>query len=124
MARFSAAAFILCLCGTTWTSASRAAGDVWAASYDAATGTRYIPLGLWKQGETREFQYRCWYGSGGSKRVRATTSIITIEKIAFDFAGLPFSLQVRWILKRGDDPRKVDNRVYVFAPGRGAVSVR
>ena len=38
------------------------------------------PVGEWKQGETREFQYRCWYGTGTGKRVRATTSVITIEK--------------------------------------------
>ena len=37
---------------------------------------------------------------------------------------MPHALQVRWILKHADDPREVDNRVYVFAPERGAVSVR
>jgi hypothetical protein len=82
------------------------------------------PLGTWKQGETREFRYRCWYGSGESKRVRTTTSTITIERIDFEFAGTPHALQIRWILKHADDPREVDNRVYVFAPERGAVSVR
>lgn len=82
------------------------------------------PLGLWTQGETRQFQYRCWYGSGEKKRERPTTSIITIERIDFEFAGSPHALQVRWILKHADDPREVDNRVYVFAPGKGAVAVR
>jgi hypothetical protein len=81
------------------------------------------PVGVWKQGETREFNYRCWYG-GGNKRLRATTSTITIEQIDFEFAGLQHALQIRWILKHADDPREVDNRVYVFAPDRGAVSVR
>ncbi len=82
------------------------------------------PLGIWRQGETREFRYRCWYGSGATGQARESRSTITIEKIDFEFAGLPHALQVRWILKHGDDPREVDNRVYVFAPDRGAVSVR
>jgi hypothetical protein len=86
-------------------------------------GEAKYPLGTWRQGENREFQYRCWYGSGPAKRVRATTSIITIEKIDFEFAGTPHALQIRWVLKHGDDPREVDKRVYVFAPGRGAVAV-
>ena len=213
--RATVIALIWCVCGVTWATASRAADDVWAASYDAATQSRYIPLelilgapwsgkreialpsgsytegvtrdpstwygpsewqhpdtgaklmtydrtrrgvgqkfalradntaigrvadsrfgirscdgeakyplGVWKQGESREFQYRCWYGSGPARRVRATTSTITIEKIDFEFAGSPHALQIRWVLKHGDDPREVDNRVYVFAPGRGAVAVR
>ncbi len=203
-----------CLC-ITWTATARAADDVWAASYDAAAGTRYIPLelivgaqwngqreivmprgnftegvardpstwqgpsswqhpdtgatlmiydrtrrgvgqkfalradntaigrvadsrndisscdqeakypvGLWKQGETRDFEYLCWYGSGESKRVRVTRSTLTIERLDFEFAGAAHALQVRWILKHADDPKEVDNRVYVFVPGRGAVSVR
>lgn len=82
------------------------------------------PLGVWKQGETREFRYRCWYGSGEAKRLRATSSLITIEQIDFEFAGVRHALQVRWILKETDNPREIDNRVYVFAPDRGAVSVR
>jgi len=82
------------------------------------------PLGVWRQGETRDFQYQCWYGSGAGKRARVTRSSLTIEKIDFEFAGMPHALQVRWILKHADDPREVDNRVYVFAPERGAVSVR
>jgi hypothetical protein len=215
MSRSTSIAFMLCLCSATWANASRAAEDVWAASYDAATGIRYIPLELilgaewsgkreiamprgsftegiardpstwygpsawqhpdtganlmvydrtrrgvgqkftlrtdntaigrvadsrfgisscdqeakyplgdWKQGETREFHYRCWYASAEGKRMRMATSSITIEKIAFDFAGSPLALQIRWILKHADDPHEVDNRVYVFAPGRGAVAVR
>jgi hypothetical protein len=82
------------------------------------------PLGVWKQGETREFRYRCWYRSAEGKRVRATISTITIENIDFVFAGFPHALQIRWVLKQEDDAREIDNRVYVFVPGRGAVSVR
>jgi len=82
------------------------------------------PVGAWTQGETRDFEYRCWYGSGAAKRVRVTRSTITIEDIDFVAAGLPHAMRVRWILKHADDPREVDNRVYVFAPDRGIVSVR
>jgi hypothetical protein len=82
------------------------------------------PLGAWRQGETREFEYRCWYGGGEKKRMRRSISTITIERIDFEYAGSPHAVQLRWILKHEGDPREVDNRVYVFAPGRGAVAVR
>lgn len=81
------------------------------------------PLGVWRQGETRDFTYRCWY-SNRTPQLRETRSTITIEKIDFEFAGAPHALQVRWILRHADSAREVDNRVYVFAPDRGAVSVR
>jgi hypothetical protein len=215
MTRRAVVTFILCLCGAAWAGASRAADDVWAAAYDEAAQTRYIPLelilgaewsgkreivmphgsftesvardpstwygpsewqhpdtggklmvydrrrrgvgqkfalraddtaigrvadsrfgisscdgeakyplGVWRQGETREFRYRCWYGSGEGRRMRESISTITIEKIDFEYGGSPHALQLRWILKHAGDPREVDNRVYVFAPGRGAVAVR
>jgi hypothetical protein len=87
-------------------------------------GEGKYPLGYWKQGETREFVYRCWRGSGERKRVTGMITTIVIEEIDFDYGGVPHSLQLRWILKHEGDPREIDNRVYVFSPGRGAVAVR
>ena len=82
------------------------------------------PLGDWKQAEVRQFAYRCWYGSGEAQRTEEMLSTITIEHLDFDYRGSPHSLQLRWVLQRKNDPREIDRRVYVFSPGKGAVSVR
>ena len=79
------------------------------------------PLGYWKQGETRQFEYRCWYGRGDGRRVDAMLATIHIEQLDFSFQGNHHSLQIRWILRTKNDPREVDNRVYVFSPGKGVV---
>lgn len=82
------------------------------------------PLGEWKQGETREFEYRCWYGSGEKKRSAKMVTIITIENADFSYSGVDHSLRIHWVLKSKDDGKEVDNRHYVFSPGLGIVSVR
>ncbi|HUN47604.1 MAG TPA: hypothetical protein VMU85_13830 [Stellaceae bacterium] len=82
------------------------------------------PLGLWRQGETRQFDYRCWRGTGGATRVTDMITTITIDEIDFSYAGAAHSLQVHWILRHKGEAREVDNRVYVFAPGRGVVYVK
>ena len=82
------------------------------------------PLGEWKQGETREFEYRCWYGSGEKKRSAAMAATITIENADFSHAGTEHALRIHWVLRRKDDGAEMDNRRYVFAPGLGVVSVR
>jgi len=82
------------------------------------------PLGYWTQGETRRFEYRCWYGSEVPGSPTTMIAAITIEQIHFQFAGHEHALQMRWTLKRVDDGRELDDRVYVFAPERGAVLVR
>jgi hypothetical protein len=82
------------------------------------------PLGEWKQGETREFEYRCWYGSGEKKRTAQMVTIITIEDADFSYAGVEHSLRIHWVLRRKDDGTEMDNRRYVFSPGLGAVAVR
>jgi hypothetical protein len=81
------------------------------------------PLGYWKQGETRQFEYRCWYGREGERRVDQMLTTISIEQLDFEYQGNPHSLQIRWILRTQNDPREVDNRVYVFSPDKGVVLV-
>jgi hypothetical protein len=75
------------------------------------------PLGIWKQGETRVFEYRCI--SEKNQQVNLMSASITIEKIYFEFAGMPASLQINWILKRADNQKELDNRIYVFSPDKG-----
>jgi hypothetical protein len=82
------------------------------------------PLGEWKQGEMREFEYRCWYGSGEKKRSAQMVTIITIENADFSYSGVDHSLRIHWVLKRKDGGQQMDNRRYVFSPGLGIVAVR
>jgi len=82
------------------------------------------PLGLWKQGETRQFDYRCWRAKGSEKFVTDMITTITIDEIDFRYAGAAHSLQVHWILKHKGEAGEVDNRIYVFSPGRGVVYVK
>jgi len=82
------------------------------------------PLGLWRQGETRQFDYLCWRANGGDASAADMVTTITIEKIDFSYGGAAHSLQIHWILKQKKDGRELDNRVYVFSPGRGMVYVR
>lgn len=75
------------------------------------------PLGLWTKGETRSFDYVCWYGSAA--RPQVTT--ITIQEIDYTYDGYEHSLRLEWILRATDVSRVNDHRVYIFAPGRGMV---
>ena len=71
-----------------------------------------FPLGLWRQGETREYKLHCG--------PRTRTIRMTIEDIDFVHAGVPHSLRYRWILEgagRGGD------NTYVYSPGKGNVEV-
>jgi hypothetical protein len=75
------------------------------------------PLGLWRQGETRSFDYSCWYGD----KTRAMVTTLTIHEIDFAYGGREHCIKEEWSLRRRDDPRLIDHRIYIFAPGRGMV---
>ncbi|MDP1837211.1 MAG: hypothetical protein Q8N31_15050 [Reyranella sp.] len=79
-----------------------------------------FPLGLWSQGESRSFEYTCWYG--GKPRTMRTTLII--RDVDFDYGGLKHSLRLEWLLRDKDAGRELDHRFYVFAPGKGVVNTR
>jgi hypothetical protein len=76
-----------------------------------------FPLGLWRQGETRRFEYTCWYG----ERPRPKVATITIREIDFTYGGWPHSLKLEWELRDKDGARTIDRKIYVFAPGRSLV---
>lgn len=78
------------------------------------------PLGLWRQGETRSFEYTCWYGE--QPRSRITT--LTIRDIDFNDGGFKHALRLEWLLRDKDDGRELDHRFYTFAPGKGLVHLR
>jgi hypothetical protein len=73
-----------------------------------------FPLGLWKQGEVREYRVPCASGARPLK--------VTIEEIDFVYDGVPHSLQFHWLLSGGRG-RGTDMR-YVYSPLRGLVSVQ
>ncbi len=77
------------------------------------------PLGRWKQGEGRGFDYVCWYG--GSRRMRR--AVIEILRIDFD-CGTLHCLEIRWTLSDPMNGRQLDNHRYTFAPGKGMVDLR
>lgn len=83
-----------------------------------------FPLGLWAQEETRTYEYSCWFGSDNNRRRIVFSATITIEDINFIHAGAEHSLRVRWILKRKEDGREMDHKLYVFSPGLSLVSVQ
>lgn len=77
------------------------------------------PLGLWNQGETRTFEYVCWYGN--ERRAKVTT--ITIQDIDYECFGMAHCLRIEWVLRdKQGSGRSLDHRVYVFAPNQGMVS--
>jgi hypothetical protein len=51
------------------------------------------PLGLWRQGETRSFEYTCWYGD----RPRTQVTTLTIREIDFEQDGRAHCLKVEWV---------------------------
>jgi hypothetical protein len=75
------------------------------------------PLGSWRRGESRSFDYRCWYGD----KTRAMVTTVTIHEIDFAYGGREHCLKEEWTLRAKDDPRLLDHRIYIFAPGRGMV---
>ncbi|HEX6960044.1 MAG TPA: hypothetical protein VF194_18835 [Ferrovibrio sp.] len=76
-----------------------------------------FPLGRWRQGELRKFDYVCWV-AGQTKFERAT---IIIQEIDYSFRGIDHCLRVEWLLQNRDDESILEHRVYVFAPERGVI---
>jgi len=91
-------------------------GRVYDSRYTTrgCTGEVKFPLGLWKQGEVREYQVPCARGAQPLK--------VTIEEIDFVYQGVPHSLRFHWLLNEGRG-RGTDMR-YVYTPLRGLVSVQ
>ena len=78
------------------------------------------PLGEWSQGESRQFEYTCWYGN----RVEAKVTTITIRDLDFNYGGFRHAIRLEWMLRNKDSGTKIDHAVYVFAPGKGIVNIR
>jgi hypothetical protein len=94
--------------------------------YDArpGLGTRMFsgglkfPLGIWSEGETREFLYKHYEGSRVSDRVES----ITIKQIDFPFQQTSHCLEFYWTATDRDEKRFYDRQTYIYCPGQSMVS--
>ena len=71
-----------------------------------------FPLGLWRQGESRNYRIEC--------ETRSRTIRLTIEDIDFTYGGVAHSLKFRWVVDGGH--RKNQDNSYIFSPNRGLMS--
>ena len=78
-----------------------------------------FPLGVWKQGEVRTFDYVCLTRRDGKVVERRRSARITIEEIDYEHEGIPHSLRITWLYSNPDTGETIDHRTYIFAPGRG-----
>jgi len=76
-----------------------------------------FPLGLWKQGEVRTFDYMCATPRGEQRR----TSRITIEELDYEHLGVPHSLRFAWRFADVDSGKVLDHKTYILSPGRGLI---
>jgi hypothetical protein len=81
-----------------------------------------FPLGLWKQGEVRKFDYECRFNRSGTVTTTTFTVTITIDEIDFEYDGTPHSLRFTWHLYSKTRDKVLDHKTYTFSPGKGMVS--
>lgn len=105
--------------------AIRADGSAMGRAYDSRFGGSFcdqeakFPLGLWKEGEARTFEYNCTAVRGGKVVERRRNARITIEELDYVYDGLPHSLRFAWLFSDRDSGEVIDHRTYIFSPGRG-----
>jgi hypothetical protein len=105
--------------------AVRVDGSAIGRAYDSRHGglvcdqEAKFPLGVWKQGEVRTFDYVCLTTRGGQVVERRRTARITIEELDHDYNGIPHSLRFAWRFSDRDTGEVLDHRTYIFSPGRG-----
>ena len=81
-----------------------------------------FPLGVWKQGEARTFDYVCLTTRGGQVVERRRSARITIEELDYEYNGVAHSLRIGWWFADRDRGEVLDHRTYIFSPGRGLVA--
>ena len=80
-----------------------------------------FPLGVWKRGEVRTFDYVCLGTREGSAKPKKRTSRISIEELDYECDGTAHCLRFKWRLTDGDSGEVLDQRTYILAPGRGLI---
>jgi hypothetical protein len=94
--------------------------------YDSRSGSvcdqeAKFPLGVWKQGEVRTYDYVCLRTVDGQVVTLRRTARITIEEVDYIYKGTAHSLRFAWRYADGDNGEILDHRTYIFSPGRGLV---
>ena len=108
--------------------AVRADGSAIGRAYDSRSGgfacdqEAKFPLGTWKQGEVRIFEYVCLASRGGQIIERRRTARISIEELDYEYNGVPHSLRLAWRYSDSNTGEVHDHRTYIFSPGRGLAS--
>jgi len=82
------------------------------------SGGLKFPLGLWKEGETRNFAYRRYENARRSDRAES----ITIKQIDFTFQNMPHCLEFYWVETERDGKKIIDHHTYIYCPGKSMVS--
>jgi hypothetical protein len=80
-----------------------------------------FPLGLWKQGEARTYDYVCLRTVDGRVLSLHRRARIAIEEIDYEYRGIAHSLRFAWRYADSDSGEVVDHRTYIFVPGLGLV---
>ncbi len=80
-----------------------------------------FPLGFWKQGEVRTYDYVCLRTVDGRVLSLHRRARITIEEIDYEYRGMAHSLRFAWYYTDSDSGEVLDHRTYIFAPGPGLV---
>jgi hypothetical protein len=82
------------------------------------SGGLKFPLGVWKEGETRNFAYKRYEKERQSDRAES----ITIKQIDFAFQNMPHCLEFYWAETERDGRKIIDHHTYIYCPGKSMVS--
>jgi len=75
-----------------------------------------FPVGYWRRGEERTFEYLVFLESGAVKR----TATIKIRQLDYAYRGVEHSLKYDWI-QRNEEGDVLFYERYVYSPGKGLV---
>lgn len=99
-------------------------GTALGRAFDSRPGSRdrvfeneaMFPVGYWRRGEERTFEYLVFLESGAVKR----TATIKIRQLDYTYRGEEHSLKYDWIQRNEKGEVMFDER-YVYSPGKGLV---
>ncbi|MDB5800746.1 MAG: hypothetical protein JWL63_1685 [Rhodocyclales bacterium] len=103
----------------------RADGSAVGRVYDSrfggivCDGEGKYPLGVWRQGESRTFDYTCRTTRDGATVEVKRRSLIVIEELDYEYSGTPHSLRFEWKFSDAVSGEVLDHRTYIFSPGIG-----
>jgi hypothetical protein len=82
-----------------------------------SSGGLKFPLGSWKEGETKKFEYKVYEGSRDSARVES----ITIKQIDFAMGSNKHCLEFYWTVTDRTEKKLYDHHTYIYCLGKSMV---